>query len=105
MNFQVSFIAKLTENACGSTITGKFDAPKIYYLICIWGYLLLSALFLIGTVIKNGFMPNLVLQVFILGITWFAGIVIGIMISKAVFRRENRTVLSFLEAIASDYPL
>ena len=105
VNFQVSFVARLINNIYGTTIVGKFDAPRLFYQICISVYVLISIWFFAFVTNTHGFKMYIVLHLLLLGIVGFAILKAYIGFSKVIFRKQNKIILKFLESIASDYPL
>lgn len=104
LNFQVSFIARLLEKEGGTVIIGKFDAPRLFYQICISVFLLFSCLFLLITASGYGLQFQTLIALLLLGVLGLVMIKGYIVVSKVIFAKQNKAVIEFFQSIASEYP-
>lgn len=104
LNFQVSFIAHLHEDEGETTILGKFDAPRLFYQICISVYFLFSFIFLLISATRYGLELQTLIALLLLGVSGLVIIKGYIGVSKVLFARQNKVVLEFFQSIASEYP-
>ena len=101
INFQVSFVAILSSKRDGTLITGKFDAPRLFYLLYFILFFLFTGMFLVVTNVKNGSAIKLLPNITILGGTGFFVIKVATAISKMCFANQNSIVTDFLKSISS----
>lgn len=104
LNFQVSFIARLLEKEGRTVIIGRFDAPRLFYQICISVFLLFSCIFLLITATRYGLELQTLIALLLLGVSGLVIIKGYIGVSKVLFARQNKAVLEFFQSIASEYP-
>ena len=104
VNFQVSFVAELLSKNGGTLIAGKFDAPRLFYQICISVFLLFSCIFLFVANLENRSILQLLLYLIVLGSVGFVAIRIYIVLSTICFANQNKMVLTFLGSLANSFP-
>ena len=103
INFQVSFVARLFSRDDGTLISGKFNAPRLFYRMYISVFLIFSCIFLLAVNAAYGSVFHVLPSLVILGGAAFLFIRFFIAISCIFFNKQNKMVLDFLELLTTAF--